>query len=259
MVMLETLKRYLGEGWVEADETWEYVSVDDPTGVFRVNADVTTKYSAGMRIKFTNGGNVIYGIITVVGAYSGGYTSITFLHQIDPSDNLALYLLANSAITNNYYSTQKAPFGFPLDITKWRIMITSGADVKQTNPTSGTYYNLGSLAITVPIGVWKVMYMTCFEMKASNSVSLIYGRATLGSTTSNSLDRFENYSVASSGSAGALQHTLPVMRQSTEVLTTKTTYYMNAVANTTLGTTGYISFTGLSAGDTVLCAECLLI
>jgi len=262
MVMLETLKRYLGNGWVEADETWTYVSTDDPTGVFKVNADVTGKYSVGMRIKMTNGGNTIHGIITKMGTYEGdeaGYTYITFLHEIDPADNLALHLMANSAITNNYYSTQKAPFGFPLDITKWRIMITSGADDKQTNPTSGTYYNLGSLAITVPIGVWKVMYMTCFEMKASNSVSLIYGRATLGSTTSNSLDRFENYSVASSGSAGALQHTLPVMRQSTEVLTTKTTYYMNAVANITLGKTGYISFTGLSAGDTVLCAECLLI
>lgn len=148
----------LSTGWNPARETWEYVSVDDPTGIFRVNADVTTKYSAGMRIKFTNGGNTIYGIITVVGSYTGGYTSITFLHQIDPTDSLALVLMANSAITANYYSTQKAPQGFPLSPLSWSVTLKDTTQRNQASPSNGTYYNLGSLSKVVPIGLWNFNY-----------------------------------------------------------------------------------------------------
>jgi len=143
------------DGWTPVGETLEYVSVDDPTGIFRVNADVTTKYSAGMRVKFTNGGNVIYGIITVVGAYSGGYTNITFLHQIDPTDNLALVLMANSAITLSYYSTHKAPVGFPSSPLSWSIISTPD-NFQQLAATSATWYEGAN--ITLPIGVWDFNY-----------------------------------------------------------------------------------------------------
>ena len=120
-----------------------------------------------MRIKMTNGGNIIYGIITVVSAYTGGYTSITFLHQIDPTDNLALYLMANSAITVNYYSTQKAPLGFPLEPTKWSIIITDVTQRIQESPSNGAWYNLGSNLITIPIGIWNVDY--CLDIFTSAS------------------------------------------------------------------------------------------
>jgi len=146
-------------GWIDAKETWTYVSTDDPTGVFKVNADVTGKYSVGMRIKMTNGGNTIHGIITKMGTYEGdeaGYTYITFLHEIDPADNLALHLMANSAITNNYYSTQKAPAGFPLQTAKWTVVSTPSNYSNET-ATAGTIYNAGSLV--VPIGSWRCEYI----------------------------------------------------------------------------------------------------
>lgn len=150
-------------GWIFPGVTWEYVSVDDPTGVFRVNADVTTELSVGMRIKMTNGGHTIYGIITAVGSYSGGYTNITFLHEIDPTDSLALYLMANSAITANYYSTQKAPFGFPLNPTHWSILSSTGgtryhyifSDVFWVRPTTdGTPNGTAYPDVSVPLGLW---------------------------------------------------------------------------------------------------------
>jgi len=100
-------------GWTPARETWTFSSVDNPTGVITVPSDARTKYSVGMRIKLTNGGNTIYGIITAVAE-----TALTFLHEINPGTNQALHLLANSAITNPYYSTQKVPFGFPLSPNK---------------------------------------------------------------------------------------------------------------------------------------------
>ena len=39
------------DGWRSAGETWTYVSTDDPTGVIKINANVTSKYSEGMRFK----------------------------------------------------------------------------------------------------------------------------------------------------------------------------------------------------------------
>ena len=93
-------------GWLSAGETWTYASVDNPTGVITINGNKTTKYSLGMRIKFTNGGNTIYGIITKI-SYSSPNTTLSFLHEINPSTNTALHLIANSAITNNYYSNMK--------------------------------------------------------------------------------------------------------------------------------------------------------
>lgn len=214
------------DGWVSANETWEYVSVDDPTGIFRVNADVTTKYSAGMRIKFTNGGNIIYGIITVVGAYAGGYTSITFLHQIDPTDSLALYLMANSAITANYYSTQKAPHGFPLSPSKWSVEL-----VNTTNPEApiaqNTWSNLGSVNITLPIGVFDVSFSVSGLYCYLNGTST-YAKVTL-STANNSESDADFTLISSADGATATVIAVGVNGFARKYLsiTAKTVYYIN--------------------------------
>src|SRR5574344_2176095 len=144
-------------GWNLANETWTYSSVDNPTGVITIVGDKTGKYSLGMRIKFTNGGNVIYGIITKI-SYSSPNTTLTFLHEINPSTSTALHLMANSAITANYYSSMKVPYGFPLNPENWSIYLTDTTARSQANPTANQWYNLGSLKKTVPIGIWKPSY-----------------------------------------------------------------------------------------------------
>jgi hypothetical protein len=95
-------------GWIPAGETWTYNSADDPTYTFTISGDKTDKYSAGMRIKLTQT-TAKYFIITKV-AYSSPNTTITVYGGTD-------YDLANAAITSPYYSTQKAPQGFPLNPT----------------------------------------------------------------------------------------------------------------------------------------------
>src|SRR5574344_408608 len=147
----------LQSGWNLANETWTYSSVDNPTGVITISGDKTGKYSLGMRIKFTNGGNVIYGIITKI-SYSSPNTTLTFLHEIDPTDSLALHLMQNSAITNNYYSSMKAPYGFSLNPDKWTITFTDTTQRSQSSPVNGTWYNLGSLSISIPIGFWNLYF-----------------------------------------------------------------------------------------------------
>lgn len=220
----QSIQQEFLNGWINASETWEYVSVDDPTGIFRVNADVTTKYSAGMRIKMTNGGNVIYGIITVVSAYEAidaGYTHITFLHQIDPTDNLALYLMANSAITLPYYSTQKAPLGFPLEPTKWSIIITDVTQRIQVSPVNTVWYNLGSNLITIPIGIWNVDY--CLDLFTSASSQEINFRSTL--STANNSESSKDWTCWLGHVGTVLYGTLS--RQKILALTSKTPYYLN--------------------------------
>lgn len=149
-------------GWNPDAETWVYHNVDDPTGYFKIEGkDVSANYSVGWRIMFTNGGNVIKGIITAI-TYSAPNTIITFLHEIDPTDNQALYLLQNSAITENYYSPHKAPLGFPMSPAKWSVVYKlAGTQYSYTfsssggwqEPTDGSSNTFGN--IIVPIGVWE--------------------------------------------------------------------------------------------------------
>ena len=135
-------------GWIPAGETWTYAGADDPTFTFKVSADVTGKYSAGMKIKLTQT-TVKYFIITAVSAYSGGYTTITVYGGTD-------YDLANATITTPYYSTQKAPQGFPLNPAKWSLTLTDVSARSQAGPTQNTFYNLNSTQISIPIGVWNI-------------------------------------------------------------------------------------------------------
>ena len=134
------------DGWIDANETWTYASADAPTYTFTINADVTTKYSVGMRLKLTDV-TVKYFIITAVSSYTGGNTTITIYGGTD-------YTLSGGAITLPYYSPMKAPFGFPLSPSKWTIELLSTANVSLI---SASWANIGSLSLTVAIGEWNVL------------------------------------------------------------------------------------------------------
>src|SRR5574344_2751101 len=144
---IETVDTVVNSGWIDANETWTYSSVDNPTGVITITGDKTTKYSLGMRIKFTNNSNVIYGIITKI-SYSSPNTTLTFLHEINPSTSTALHLMANSAITANYYSSMKVPYGFPISPDSWSVKLIDTSTPTQNTPTQNTWYNLGTLSIS---------------------------------------------------------------------------------------------------------------
>ena len=225
------LKEYdIFSGWISAEETWTYVSTDDPTGVIKINANVTSKYSEGMRLKMTNGGNTIYAIITKMGTYGGdeaGYTYITFLHEIDPTDSKALHLMANSAITSSYYSTQKAPQGFPMSPDKWSVETTSSSVLSQNPATKDVWYN--KLSIILPIGSWSLMYKITLEAYAEGATQVM-GRSTL-STADNS--ESDSQLTASVGLT-SVWIGVSVGREKFLSLSSKTTYYLN-ILNTGSG------------------------
>ena len=207
-------------GWNPDTETWAYHSVDDPTGYIKIeDKDVSANYSVGWRIMFTNGGNVIKGIITAI-TFTDPDTIITFLHEIGPTDNQALYLLTNSAITENYFSPHKAPLGFPMSPVKWSQTKThTMQNYSVTNPTS--WQSMGTvISLTIPIGVWNVSYWALiYAEKASGNIEAY---STLSTTTSSETNTdFTCCSIGMTTLTGGWHTKSGVLSPSS-----KTTYYL---------------------------------
>lgn len=234
------------DGWIAPGDTWTYASADGPTGVFTITGvDRTSILQAGMRVKYTQT-TAKYGIITS-GSFGGGNTTIKIYGGTD-------YTLANAAITSPFYSPVKAPFGFNCDPDKWTVVVTDTTDAIQSSPTASTWYNLGSISISIPIGCWRVLYEVQMETN-KGSATVIDQYATLSTANNSESDTsMTSYSIFV-GSSGALARAeLHVHRERFLTLTSKTTYYLNSETTQT-GTTD-INFRGDRNTPTVIRAIC---
>ena len=202
------------DGWVAAGETWTYAAADDPTFTFTIaGVDLTTKYQAGMRVKLTQT-TPKYFIITKV-AFSTD-TTITIYGGTD-------YDLANAAITSPYYSPVKAPFGMSLDPTKWTVEVTDTTNRSQATPTINTWYNLGTVSISIPIGVWRVHY-SVEGAKSDSSAGTWIMRTTL--STANNTESDVDFTTRTFIGSATLQAAM-LSREKVLALTSKTAYYLN--------------------------------
>lgn len=214
-------------GWIPMTVTLTYSSVDDPTGVITSSADYSSVLSVGMRIKFTNNAQTVYGIITAI---SG--TTVTFLHEIDPTDDLALNLMQNSAITNPFFSFHKTPYGFPADKRKWTIIKAFTDNGSQASPVTNTWYHPSAITISIPIGVWDVCYGAGIVQIAAGAS---YGAQTTLSTANNSESDSElSAAVDLTSPAGGNGQWMTA--QKTITLASKTTHYLNLRSTTSTPT-----------------------
>lgn len=236
-------------GWVAMGVTLTYSSVDDPTGVVTSSADISAILSVGMRIKFTNNAATVYGIVTAI---SG--TTITFLHEIDPSDSLALNLMQNSAITAPFFSYNKAPYGFPLDPRKWTVEKLDTSNRSQATPTLNTWYNVGTTnsQLSVPIGCWIVQYKVRLYIDNAGGAGVAAYSFTTLSTANNSESDGEftagSY-LAENDNLNEQMHTFFVEKRLT--LASKTLYYLNAKTTWTTGTMGNLNFDATGGSSVV--------
>lgn len=215
-------------GWVEDEiNTWTYSSADSPTFVASVNADMTAAISAGMRVRLTQT-TVKYFIVTAVGSYSGGATLITLYGGTD-------YVLADAAISTPGWSSFKAPFGFPLDPDKWTVEAVYSSDFTQATPTAGTWYNVTS--ITAPIGIWLCSYNSYYGTRrtAGDGIAFIT-LSTSSSTETNTKLTCRESGYSDSWSTDSAQDVIN--------LASKTTYYFNALCNSS--STNYLYVFGAS-------------
>lgn len=203
-------------GWLGAD-AMTYGTADAPTFTMTCSGDKSAKYYAGQRIKLTQStGGTKYFIVTAV-----AYTSSTTITLYGGTD----YTLNNEAITSPYYSMSKAPAGFPLDPTKWTVVVKDTSLRAQASPSSGTWYNLGSLTISVPIGCWRISYQVGVHT-GRGSVGYVSVHVTL-STGNNTESDTELTSatrdIASLGEGGTHMNRWKILS-----VAAKTSYYLNA-------------------------------
>lgn len=229
------------DGWIAASGTWSYSSADSPTFVISVNADMTTTIGVGMRIKLTQT-TVKYFIVTAVGVFGGGATLITVYGGTD-------YTLANAAITSPYYSMVKAPFGFPVDPAKWTVEVTDTTQRSQASPTAGTWYNLGSLSITIPIGMWYTSYHVLMEGDRTAAYVFLY--TTLSTANNSESDNAWRCHGGAGASIGDFGNTASQARVLS--LASKTVYYLNSSVGTSSMSTLY---NRNDIGKAILTATC---
>lgn len=220
-----SLRAALGaDGWVEAGETWTYASADDPTFAFTVPGDLTAKYTPGRRIKLTQTTDK-YFIITAV-AHAAGTTTVTLYGGTD-------YDLANAAITSPFYSSAKAPAGFPLDPAKWTVTTTNTTQSSQASPVNGTWYNIGTISIDIPIGCWRVSYQASIgPFNTANDVALdaFMTLSTANNTESDS--EWTAYMFVGDANAAGKGITTTLNREKFLTLAAKSTRYLNAKVTT---------------------------
>lgn len=161
-----------------------------------------------------------YALVSTKPTYSAPNTTITIYSGTD-------YTMANAAISNMYYSTQKAPYGFPLKNHKWSVEY-QGTGSGQTNPTQNTWYNLGG-SLSVPIGSWNISYgCFCYGARAAGGYLINLTSLSIANNTSNDYNmQAENYCNGLTELGGS--H----FRAKDIALSAKQTFYLNAAAGQT--------------------------
>ena len=200
-----------------------------------------------MRIKLTQT-TVKYFIITGVSTYSGGNTTITVYGGTD-------YDLANAAITSPYYSTQKAPQGFPLSPIKWTVKTTSTDSYATATPTANTWYTYANLVISVPIGVWKLGYQANVGVDGS-SVTGVIVQATLSTANNSESDTEFTCFTRSEGASGNITLNTFVSKEKYVSISSKTSYYLlNKTASTGIAN---ITFPGGNGNNLIMAVSAYL-
>ena len=155
-----------------------------------------------------------YGFVTAL-SYSGGNTSLTLYGGTDYDvDDTSTY-----AISDVKFSSMKAPYGFPLDHDKWSEEYTSSSLASQSSASAGTWYNLGSAQLSVPIGSWNVFYEVIAQ---GNDVSTNL-QVTLSTTTNTETDSKVTCSAHQSGENNTQAS---FFRKKELSLSVKDTYYL---------------------------------
>lgn len=113
-----------------------------------------------------------YGIITSV-TYSAPNTVVTLFTGTDHS-------IPNMSLTALYYSSQRAPYGFPSSGNKWVVETIGRTASASTSVANNAIVNLGGLRLSVPTGAWEIDHTRSIHMSAAST----YFRLGLSNTDS---------------------------------------------------------------------------
>jgi hypothetical protein len=184
-------------------------------------------------------------IITAPPVYDGTDTYLTLYGGTD-------FDLANATISAPYFSHTKAPHGFILDPAKWSVVVTDTTNAAQTVPSASTWYNLGSITASIPIGIWDLNYQVALRLEdnASNIDMKVTLSTANNSQSDSSLTTMFNNNIGG-GTSGI--NIVSLMKTKTLSVLAKTSYYLNAL--TSIASTIAINFRG-DLLATVITARC---
>lgn len=136
------------------------------------------------------------------------------------------------------YSTQKVPYGMPIDSGKWTILSLSRTDNQQASPSQNTWYNIASFQISLPIGAWQLSYQCPSYATKAPATSLVL-KTTLSTTTNTETDT----ELTAHGQMDAPSATYVVgqtlARGKFIAVTAATPYYLNSMSTTASVSTIY--------------------
>lgn len=213
-------------GWLPIQETFTFSSDDDPTYVVTVASDVTARFKAGTRVKLTDSGTQ-YFVVSKDSTEAAGTTTITMYGGTSHAQGA----LSGGAITGVYYSYAKCPPGFSIKKSDWTETTTDSNNTAQTPPVAGTWYNLNSISIDIPIGCWDVDYdVPVYIFDAAATQNLISDvNATLSTTNNSETDTdFSAVDYVKAYLSATTSYRVAQLHKEGEIdITTKDTYYLN--------------------------------
>lgn len=219
--VITTVDSIISTGWQSLGATITFLSADAPTFVVTTDIDCTGFIGLGNRLKCTHGGVVKYFLVTAITS-----NSITLYGGTD-------YTLADTGITLPFYSNVKAPFGFPLNPDKWSVIGMDTSDRSTSSPDGGTWYNLGGIALTIPIGLWNLGYKVTAQNGNSGtpSVNRVISATLSTGNSNNSNPEF----IMQSAVVG---NYIRSVFEKTELksITSKQTWYLNTMSDITSDT-----------------------
>lgn len=228
---ITTVQEASTSGWVGDDEThtWTLSSTETTSDadvyVVNVDADVTDYIGANMKVRLEDDGTVKYFGVLSVGAYSGGVTPVSLFGGTD-------YVLSGT-ITEFYYSSARAPFGFPLSEDKWAVEMVDTTDRSIAYSAAVTNIYAGHKLI-LPAGYWGVSSSAYFVgNNGASSQNMTLGLSTSSSAISSArlLKEIQN---TSSGTNISMTFDLPRVWID---LSSETTYYLISIYVSATATT----------------------
>jgi hypothetical protein len=152
-------------------------------------------------------------------------TNTTYTVQIPEGETLP----TTGGIGTISYSTQKTPYGFPGDISKWQVETILKTQASKTGtPTQGVWYNLsaanttGGFFLTIPVGVWKTSYQVSFQGNGTTTVI----NTTLSTGAATESDKMFTSYTESVGTITSF--TTQIYKENPLNLSAATPYYLNA-------------------------------
>lgn len=224
-------------GWLTLPAVLAYSTTDGPTFVATTSVDLTLFIGPGDKIWLTQSSS-LYFIVTAI-------TSSTL--TLYGGTN---YTLTNAAITLPYFSKWKSPIGFPLNPALWTQELNDTSEQFTSSPSASTWYNLGSLALSIPIGGWRVLYEVAGEVDIG-SPALLSMFVTLSTANNSASDtNFTGYFATGNAELNISQ---TIFREKYLLLAAKTAYFLNA--QTAIGSASLIQFRG-DKSPTIIRAVC---